>query len=52
MKSDLCSECNNPVIVENVLLMATKYMESGMLSIVVAYVLKCLIKGLVCRMNR
>ena len=38
MKSDLCSECNNPVIVENVLLMATKYMDSGMLLIVLQYV--------------
>ena len=47
MKSDLCSECNNPVIVGNVLLMATKYIEAGMLLIVVPYVLKCLIKAFV-----
>ena len=51
MKSDLCSECNNPVIVGNVLLMATKYIEAkGMLLIVVPYVLlhgsECLIKAL------
>ena len=56
MKSDLCLEWNNPVIVRNVLLMATKYIEAGMLLIVVPYVLlhgsECVIKTFVSCMNK